>query len=205
MPDFSREARAGGPVAGIDEAGRGPWAGPVVAAAVIFERRPAASLARTIDDSKVLSRARRETVFVALTGTARIGVGIADVEEIDRLNILQATLVAMRRALDALGPVLPILALVDGTTLPVLPCPVHGLVGGDALSLSIAAASIVAKVTRDRLMLELAEHFHGYGWQTNVGYGTPEHRAALARLGPCRHHRTSFRPVREAAAGVPAE
>ena len=180
MPDFSREARAGGPVAGIDEAGRGPWAGPVVAAAVIFERRPAASLARTIDDSKVLSRARREAV-------------------------LQATLVAMRRALDALGPVLPILALVDGTTLPVLPCPVHGLVGGDALSLSIAAASIVAKVTRDRLMLELAEHFHGYGWQTNVGYGTPEHRAALARLGPCRHHRTSFRPVREAAAGVPAE
>ena len=112
MPDFSREARAGGPVAGIDEAGRGPWAGPVVAAAVIFERRPAASLARTIDDSKVLSRARREAVFVALTGTARIGVGIAAVEEIDRLNILQATLVAMRRALDALGPVLPILALV---------------------------------------------------------------------------------------------
>ena len=108
MPDFSREARAGGPVAGIDEAGRGPWAGPVVAAAVIFERWPAASLARTIDDSKVLSRARREAVFAALTATARIGVGIADVEEIDRLNILQATLVAMRRALDALGPVLPI-------------------------------------------------------------------------------------------------
>ena len=201
MPDFSREARADGPVAGIDEAGRGPWAGPVVAAAVVFRRRPGRSLARTIDDSKVLSRTCREAAFAALAGSARIGVGIASVEEIDRLNILQATLLAMARALDALGPV-PALALVDGNALPVLPCPVQGLVGGDALSLSIAAASIVAKVTRDRLMMDLAEDFPGYGWRTNVGYGTPEHRAALARLGPCHHHRTSFRPVREATPGA---
>jgi ribonuclease HII len=204
MPDFSREARAGGPVAGIDEAGRGPWAGPVVAAAVVFERRPRASLARTIDDSKVLSRCQRESVFASLATAACIGVGVASVAEIDRLNILQATLLAMRRALDALGPT-PVLALVDGTVLPVLPCPVQGVVGGDALSLSIAAASIVAKVTRDRLMTELADDFPGYGWHTNVGYGTPEHRVALARLGPCCHHRTSFRPVREAAAGLPGD
>jgi ribonuclease HII len=204
MPDFSREAKAEGPVAGIDEAGRGPWAGPVVAAAVVFERRPKRCLARVIDDSKVLSRCQRESVFASLATAARIGVGFASVEEIDRLNILQATLVAMGRALDALGPV-PALALVDGTVLPVLPCPVQGVVDGDALSLSIAAASIVAKVTRDRLMADLAEEFPGYGWRTNVGYGTPEHRAGLARLGPCCHHRTSFRPVREAAAGLPGE
>jgi ribonuclease HII len=204
MPDFSREAKVEGPVAGIDEAGRGPWAGPVVAAAVVFERRPARSLARVIDDSKVLSRCQRESVFTSLATAARIGVGLASVEEIDRVNILQATLLAMRRAVAALGPS-PALAIVDGTVLPVLPCPVRGLIGGDGLSLSIAAASIVAKVTRDRLMAELADDFPGYGWQTNVGYGTPEHRAALARLGPCCHHRTSFRPVREAAAGLPAE
>ncbi|MFO1152618.1 MAG: ribonuclease HII [Rhodospirillales bacterium] len=202
MPDFSREARAGGLVAGIDEAGRGPWAGPVVAAAVVFDRRPARSLARLIDDSKVLRRDKRETAFASLNTVARLGVGIASVEEIDRLNILQATFLAMRRALDALGP-LPVLALVDGNALPVLPCPVQGLIGGDGLSLSIAAASIVAKVTRDRMMTELAEVFPGYGWRTNVGYGTAEHRVGLARLGPCRHHRTSFRPVREAAACLP--
>ncbi|MFO1128855.1 MAG: ribonuclease HII [Rhodospirillales bacterium] len=207
MPDFRLEAAAGGPVAGIDEAGRGPWAGPVVAAAVVFERRPPRSLARLIDDSKVLRRAQREDAFAALTGAARIGVGIASVEEIDRLNILQATLTAMRRAVDALmetnGPVAPVLALVDGNVLPVLPCPVKAVIGGDGLSLSIAAASIVAKVSRDRLMTALADEYPGYGWRTNVGYGTPEHRAALLNLGPCRHHRTSFRPVREAAAGLP--
>ncbi len=204
MPDFSREARVEGPVAGIDEAGRGPWAGPVVAAAVVFERRPSRSLAGGIDDSKALSRPAREAAFASLQKAARIGIGIASVAEIDRLNILQATLLAMRRAVEALGP-LPALALVDGTILPVLPCRTQGVVGGDALSLSIAAASIVAKVTRDRLMTDLAEHFPGYGWQTNVGYGTPEHRAALTRLGPCCHHRTSFRPVREAAAGLPGD
>ena len=196
---------APGLVAGVDEAGRGPLAGPVVAAAVILDpRQPIAGLA----DSKKLTALRRARLYDEIRAKALCcAVAEASVEEIDRLNILQATITAMRRAVDALmetnGPVAPVLALVDGNVLPVLPCPVKAVIGGDGLSLSIAAASIVAKVSRDRLMTALADEYPGYGWRTNVGYGTPEHRAALLNLGPCRHHRTSFRPVREAAAGLP--
>ncbi|MEK7245941.1 MAG: ribonuclease HII [Pseudomonadota bacterium] len=199
MPDFSFEdaARAEGHavVAGIDEAGRGPWAGPVVAAAVVLDRaRLPAELRDGLDDSKKLSPRRRRELFAALADHAHIGIGRAEVDEIDRLNILQATLLAMGRALAAL-PVRPDLALVDGPHAPELPCPVRCVVGGDACSLSIAAASIVAKVSRDREMAGLARAHPDYGWERNAGYGTAEHRAALVRLGPTPLHRRSFRPV----------
>ncbi len=192
-----------GPVAGIDEAGRGPWAGPVVAAAVILddERLPA-GLAATLDDSKRLSRRRRETLFAALealasAGGAQIGVGQASVGEIDHMNILAATMAAMERAIEAL-PRAPAFAIVDGNRLPPhLPCPAEAVIGGDGRSLSIAAASIVAKVTRDRLMGALATAHPGYGWERNAGYGTGEHRAALGRLGLTAHHRTSFAPIKK--------
>lgn len=199
MPDFSLEdsARAEGfaMIAGIDEAGRGPWAGPVVAAAVILDQAALpAALAEGLDDSKKLSAAQREALFALLPEFARIGVGRAEVDEIDRLNILQATFLAMTRAAAALSSV-PDLALVDGNRPPALACAVRCVVGGDGRSLSIAAASVVAKVTRDRVMTELALRHPGYGWERNAGYGTAEHQAALARLGPTPAHRRSFRPV----------
>ncbi len=196
MPDFSLEMEAGhDPVAGIDEAGRGPWAGPVVAAAVILDRRALApELAAAIDDSKKLSAARREALLEALAPCARIGVGAASVAEIDAINILQATLLAMRRAVAALGQP-PGLALIDGNRAPALPCPAQTVVKGDSRSLSIAAASIAAKVTRDRLMVLLARRHPGFGWERNAGYGTAQHRAALAELGVTAHHRRSFKPI----------
>ncbi len=195
MPDFSLEDSALGVVAGVDEAGRGPWAGPVVAAAAVLDRDTLpAELAERLDDSKRLSRTLRETLFEAMRAHARIGIGIASVAEIDRLNILGATMAAMGRAIARL-PVTPDLALVDGNHAPNLPCRVVAVVGGDRRSLSIAAASIAAKVTRDRLMAALAKECPGYGWERNAGYGTAEHRRALARLGPTRHHRRSFAPV----------
>lgn len=195
MPNFSLERQAGGKVAGIDEAGRGPWAGPVVAAAAILD--PATlpkPLLERLDDSKKLNPKIRETLFRELQGRAAIGVGMADIGEIDTINILQATLLAMRRALDNL-PYRPDFALVDGNRAPDLPCPCQTVVKGDGRSLSIAAASIVAKVTRDRLMRRLAEEFPGYGWERNAGYGTAEHKAALERLGITPHHRRSFAPI----------
>ncbi len=191
MIDLALEHARRGPVAGIDEAGRGPWAGPVVAAAVVLD---AGSVPVGVTDSKRLSRARREALFAALRAGARIGVGAASVAEIDRLNILAATLVAMRRAVDDLG-VAPAHVLIDGNRMPELACPATAVVGGDARSLSIAAASIVAKVTRDRIMARLARRYPGFGWERNAGYGTPEHRAALDRLGVTPHHRRSFAPV----------
>ena len=191
MTDLALERARRGPVAGIDEAGRGPWAGPVVAAAVVLD---AGSVPVGVTDSKRLSRGRREALFAALRASARIGVGAASVAEIDRLNILEATLIAMRRAVDDLG-VPPAHALVDGNRAPELSCPATAVVGGDARSLSIAAASIVAKVTRDRIMARLARRYPGFGWERNAGYGTPEHRAALARLGVTPHHRRSFAPI----------
>ena len=196
MPDFSHEdSLERGGVAGIDEAGRGPWAGPVVAAAVVFDRArlPAELLAR-LDDSKKLSKPARDAMYDLVTRHAACGVGQAGIAEIDELNILQATLLAMRRACEAL-PVEPQFALVDGNRDPKLDCPSRCIVGGDGKSLSIAAASVVAKVTRDRIMAELAGEFPGYGWERNAGYGTRQHAAALEKLGVTPHHRRSFAPV----------
>ena len=195
MPDFSLEEAAGGLIAGIDEAGRGPWAGPVVAGAAILDRAGLSDvLRRGLDDSKKLKRSRREELFEALEAEARIGIGAAEVAEIDSLNILRASLLAMARAVGDLG-VVPELALVDGNRQPNLPCPVVCVVKGDGRSLSIAAASIAAKVTRDRIMADLARAHPGYGWERNSGYGTAEHQAALRRLGVTPHHRRSFAPV----------
>ena len=197
MPDFSFESALGGLVCGLDEVGRGPLAGPVVAAAVILDRRRLPrSLRYGLDDSKKLTAEAREEFAAALWSRARIGVGAASVTEIDRINILQASFLAMRRAAAALG-IVPDGALIDGNLAPKLPCPTRTVVGGDGLSLSIAAASIVAKVLRDGLMRRLATRYRGYGWETNVGYGTEEHRAAIVRLGLTPHHRLSFSPQRD--------
>ena len=199
-PDFSLEALALSPVAGIDEAGRGPLAGPVVAAAVVFETSDLdTDLIAGIDDSKRLSPTAREHAYLALRdlagkGGAHIGIGRAEVEEIDRINILQASLQAMARAVADLG-IVPGFALVDGNIVPPLDCPAEPVVKGDQRSVSIAAASIVAKVTRDRLMVRLDEETPGYGWARNAGYPTPAHLDALAELGATRHHRRSFGPV----------
>ena len=189
---MSTWVRAHGGVVGLDEVGRGPWAGPVLAAAVILDR---ATMPEGIEDSKALAKDRREALFEALRlSGAAIGVGAASVAEIETHNILGASLLAMRRAAVALG-CRPGLALVDGNRAPALACPVRTLIGGDAISVSIAAASIVAKVTRDRLMARLALRHPGYGWERNAGYGTAEHRRALARLGPSPHHRRTFAPI----------
>jgi ribonuclease HII len=189
------ERAAGGRVAGIDEAGRGPLAGPVVAAAVILHPDTPAELAAMLDDSKRLTAEQRRAAFLALhASTAEIGVGAASVTEILRLNILHAAMLAMRRAVSRL-PSAPDLALVDGNYPPELDCPIRCVIGGDALCLSIAAASIVAKVVRDKAMARLAVRFPGYGWENNAGYATALHRAALQRLGATRHHREAFRTV----------
>ncbi len=201
MPDFSFEdaARARGfiRIAGVDEAGRGPWAGPVVAGAAILDRddMPPALLSG-LDDSKKLSAKRREELFSLLGEGAETSVGIATVEEIDALNILQASLLAMRRAVDGL-PAPPDYALIDGNKWPDLSIEGETVVKGDSRSVSIAAASIVAKVTRDRIMAELDQAHPGYGWASNAGYGTAEHQAGLARLGVTLHHRKSFAPIRK--------
>ena len=199
MPSFRYELRFEGCVAGIDEVGRGPLAGPVVAAVAVIDRGVAKRrLLRLIDDSKKLAREDREAAYEAMatSGCVRFAVGEASVEEIDSLNILQATFLAMRRALRAMSQ-LPDVVLIDGNQLPPeLGCRAETIVGGDAHSYSIAAASIFAKVTRDRYMCRLAETFPGYGWETNVGYNVPVHIAALKRLGPTPHHRRSFAPVR---------
>jgi ribonuclease HII len=201
MPDFSHEKRLGGMVAGVDEAGRGPLAGPVTAAAAILEpRRLPRKLLRAIDDSKVLKQAVREEIASALHRLRGNGVvfaiACASTAEIATLNILQASLLAMRRAVERLA-IQPDHVIVDGNKVPNgLPCAATALIDGDALSLSIAAASILAKVTRDRTMARLALRYPFYGWDHNAGYGTPEHLRALADRGPCIHHRMSFAPVR---------
>ncbi|MDH3665880.1 MAG: ribonuclease HII [Paracoccaceae bacterium] len=194
-PDLTQEDAVFGKtvtVCGIDEAGRGPWAGPVVAAAVVLDR---STIPDGLDDSKRLSAVRRATLFDRIMADASVGIGAASVSEIDRLNILRANDLAMCRAIAVLDPA-PCVALVDGNRLPPdLPCQGRALVGGDASSLSIAAASIVAKVTRDRIMADLAVAYPGYSWETNQGYGTAAHRAALERLGVTPHHRRSFKPI----------
>lgn len=201
MPTFSHERKLGGLVAGIDEAGRGPLAGPVVAAAVAFrELSLPRALSGRINDSKQMTPVEREETFGALRRRARsgdilVGIGAASVAEIDRLNILQATFLAMRRAIGRLG-CQPDAVLVDGNIAPRdLCCRVETLVEGDARSLSIAAASIVAKVIRDRAMTRLSARYAGFGWATNVGYGTDEHIEGIGRLGPTKHHRLSFSPL----------
>ena len=201
MPNFLLEKRAGGRVAGVDEVGRGPLAGPVVAAAVVFPSGVPRRLAALLDDSKRLTPQQRLEAFAALraSGRAEIAVGAASVWEIERLNILRAALLAMCRAVARL-PSPPDLVLVDGNQPPPLgACAVQCVVGGDGRSLSIAAASIVAKVLRDRAMARLAVRFPEYGWASNVGYATEFHVAALRRLGPTRHHRPSFGTVGQLA------
>lgn len=187
---FSRERAHGGIVAGVDEAGRGPWAGPVVAAAVVLEAR---RIPRGIADSKALTAERRETLYSEITVRARWGVGIASVVEIDALNIYHATHLAMIRAVAAL-PCAPELVLVDGNRAPKWDWPCETIVSGDAKCLSIAAASVVAKVTRDRIMRDLHAAHPEFGWISNMGYGTPIHAGALTRHGPTPHHRMSFAP-----------
>ena len=179
------------PIAGVDEAGRGPWAGPVVAAAVILnpDRIPA-----NIDDSKVLDEDSRAYLYKRIMKVAIVAVGIADVDRIDRDNILGATLWAMAEAVAQLTDT-PKLVLIDGNRAPRLPMLARTIVKGDTKCLSIAAASIIAKVTRDRLMMELARDYPGYGFERHKGYGTPEHQAAITKLGISALHRRSFKPV----------
>jgi ribonuclease HII len=200
MPDYRIESQHAGRVAGVDEAGRGPLAGPVLAAAVVFSGRVPRSLAGLLDDSKKLTAAERDAAYAALLAcaTVEIGIGAASVAEISHLNILQASLLAMARAVRRLRAP-PDVALVDGNIPPRLDCTVRCVVGGDALCLSIAAASIVAKVVRDRAMGRLARRFPAYGWERNAGYATGAHRAALILHGPTKHHRAAFGTVRRLA------
>lgn len=197
-PTMSLEKTLPGPVCGVDEAGRGPWAGPVCAAAVILRPR---GRPKGVDDSKKLTARRREELEPEIKAKAAAwGVGFASVEEIARFNIVQATGLAMRRAIEAMA-VAPACALVDGAYAFALPCPVTTLVGGDARSASIAAASILAKTARDRVMTELDATYPGYGFAVHKGYGVPKHIEALRRLGPCPAHRPTWTPVRLARLG----
>ncbi|QIL02453.1 ribonuclease HII [Sphingomonas sinipercae] len=180
------------PLAGVDEAGCAPLAGPVVAAAIILDRE---KFPRGIDDSKNLPLETREALYAKLVKCASWGVGVATVEEIDSINIYWARMLAMTRAVEALG-IEPAWVLVDGNTCPRWQRPSKAIVDGDAKCRSIAAASIIAKVTRDRMMVELAGEYPGYGWETNRGYGTPAHQRALREKGPTPLHRRSFAPVR---------
>lgn len=195
IADFTLEYACGaGPVCGIDEVGRGPWAGPLVAGAAILDP---ARCAEGIADSKTLSPEKRESVAHALRSCAEIGIGIVEVAEIDAMGLTAANDLAMIRAVAAL-PRAPRHALVDGRRVPPgLPCPAQAVVKGDARSLSIAAASIVAKVARDRIMRRLARDFPGYGWETNAGYGVASHRKGLVEMGVTPHHRRCFAPIRE--------
>jgi ribonuclease HII len=194
-PTFNRERRAMKrgilPVAGCDEAGRGPLAGPVVAAAVILDPK---RIPRGLNDSKKLTFEDREKLYAKICATSQVAVAFGSTSRIDRDNILQASLWALSRAVKAL-PVAPKLVFVDGRDRIAVDCECQAVISGDALVLSIAAASIVAKVTRDRLMIRLGAAHPGYGFERHMGYSVPEHFEALNRLGPCVHHRRSFAPV----------
>lgn len=197
-PDDSLEraalARGLTRIAGVDEVGRGPYAGPVTAAAVVLDL---SRIPEGLNDSKKLTARRREALAEAIYDSAEVSIAEASVEEIDRLNILAASHLAMRRAIAGLGT-LPDLALIDGNRLPEdLPCAGQTVIRGDALSVSIAAASIVAKIGRDAQMAALAQQHPGYGWERNAGYGTKEHQNALLDLGVTPHHRRSFAPIRK--------
>jgi ribonuclease HII len=196
MPHYIYESRLlktmAGPICGVDEVGRGPLAGPVVAAAVILDRK---RIPKGLNDSKQLSEDDREELYPRILEMAvAVGVGEASVGEIDLINIRQATHMAMARAVRALS-VAAEFALVDGNDPPPLPCRCDTLIGGDARSVSIAAASIIAKVTRDRMMVALHDQHPGYNWRSNKGYGTPEHHAGLKTHGVTVHHRRSFAPI----------
>ncbi len=193
-PTLYLERQFEGTVCGIDEAGVAPLAGPVVAAAVTLPSDSKPRILRGLTDSKLLSAEARERFHDIIRRIAHVGVGIASVDEIDELNIYHANMRAMQRAFDAL-PERPEFALVDGRAKPPVDCAVQTIVKGDRRSLSIAAASVIAKVTRDRLMHELADSFPDYGWHTNVGYGTDAHYLGLLRNGPTEHHRRSFAPL----------
>ena len=197
MPDFSLElslhAQNISAIAGVDEVGRGPLAGPVFAAAVILDPN---HLPLSANDSKKLTPLQREKLFDEIMATAQVGIGQASVAEIDEVNILQATYLAMRRAINALSHK-PAMLLVDGNRAPDFGIPARTIIGGDAKVLSIAAASIIAKVTRDRLMCELAQAHPQYDWASNAGYGSPKHLQALQQFGITPHHRRSFRPISE--------
>ncbi|MDF1749001.1 MAG: ribonuclease HII [Alphaproteobacteria bacterium] len=209
MPDLSYERALIGEIgvqgpcliAGLDEVGRGPWAGPVIACAAVLPDLNAddaglpQEVVSIIDDSKKLTAARRDALYTVLCETVAFGIGSTSAQEIDQLNILQASLLAMRRALLAL-PVPVMGALVDGNRDPRLCLPTQLIVKGDSHSLSIAAASILAKVHRDRLMCDLARDHPGYGWDRNMGYGTKVHQEGLKTLGVTPHHRKSFAPIR---------
>lgn len=180
------------PVAGVDEAGRGPWAGPVVAAAIVLN---SSDIPEGIDDSKALTEDVRQQIYDRILASgAHHGIGIAEVDRIDQYNILKATLWAMEKAIENL-PVLPQYVLVDGNAAPQLKCQIQTIIQGDSKSLSIAAASILAKVTRDRIMCTYEDQYPGYGFARHKGYGTPEHKAALGRLGLTPLHRRSFKPI----------
>ena len=198
MPDLAFEEQhgffTGKLVCGVDEVGRGPLAGPVVAAAVILPTSVPQILRDGIRDSKALTSRQRESLFEPIRAHCRYAVAESSVAEIDTLNILQASLLAMRRAVEGLG-VLPDMALIDGNRCPPLPCPAAAIIKGDARSLSIAAASILAKVTRDRLMTELAAQHPHYGWERNMGDGTAAHLKGLRAHGMTVWHRRSFAPI----------
>ena len=192
VPDFAFEAQIGGRVAGVDEVGRGPLAGPVTAAAVVLD---AACIPTGLDDSKKLTARKRAALWGAIIQRADVSVAHATVREIEELNILRASHLAMIRAVAGLRRH-PDHVLVDGTMLPRdLDLPATPIVRGDARSLSIAAASIVAKICRDRIMVDLAQQHPGYGWETNMGYPSKNHRLALQNLGVTPHHRRTFKPV----------
>jgi ribonuclease HII len=195
-PSFDLEAafmeQYGAPVAGIDEAGRGPWAGPVVVAAVILNPN---RIPEGLNDSKQLTPQERDERYVEIMATSIVSVAIGPVKQIDRINILQASLWGMRRAYRGLQ--VPVgAAIIDGNIVPKrFPCKARAVVGGDGLSLSVAAASIIAKVTRDRMMVKLSRRYRRYAWDSNKGYGTREHAEAIKKHGVCTHHRRSFSPI----------
>ena len=203
MPDWSEEDKCSGLIAGVDEAGRGPWVGPVVAGAVVFfNRKINPVLLNSLDDSKKLSAKKREELYKLIqteeiAGNLSYGIGEATAAEIDEINILQATFLAMRRAMAALK-CKPNMALVDGNRTPVgFVCPCKTIVKGDAKSFSVAAASVMAKVYRDRLMAELAQKYPWYGFEKNAGYGTKAHIDGLKQYGITPEHRKSYRPIAE--------
>lgn len=199
MPDFIFEHSYKDPVAGVDEAGRGPWAGPVVSAAIIINRKVfPLDILNHINDSKLISKKKRTFIFSLLkklnNKSCFIGIGISNVQEIEQFNILQATLLSMKRAIYNL-PVLPNFILIDGKNSPKITIPNKTIIKGDTKSISIAAASIIAKVTRDQIMQNLSIKYPNYDWENNAGYGTKKHQEAIKNFGITIHHRKTFKPI----------